>query len=209
MTDQDPLVLDRAELLREFDSDDRLREYIALLLEENRRHNLVSRETDEAGLLDLALESLMPLKYITVDSTASYLDVGSGGGLPAVPLLLHAPFYSSLKLPPVLVERREKKSGALRRICIGLGLRVHIVNEPMEQANFRHRFDLVTMRLVKPTKELLTKLHSVISDSGKIVYFGNLNESVAPTGMRIELQAYRLTQQNTERHLTILENLQK
>ena len=65
MTPQaETLVLDIPEILNRFDPSNRRQAYFDLLLKENRRVNLVSRETSHDHLVRLTAESLLPLSLI-------------------------------------------------------------------------------------------------------------------------------------------------
>lgn len=98
--------------------------YEALLRRWGKRYNLVSRRD---------LERLWP-RHIE-DSLAlapwcfgSVVDVGSGAGLPGVPLAVAHP-----QLAVTLLERSERKCAFLRHVAIELGLR----NVAVEQADAR------------------------------------------------------------------------
>lgn len=166
------LDLDPISLRRRFDPSGRLDLYLRLLQEENRRLNLVSRETSADDLTKLALQSLVVLEIARPGTVGSYLDIGSGGGLPSIPLLLCDAFRNGLKHPPVLVERTGKKAAALRRITLALKLPADIVVESVEQARFEDTFDLITMRLVKLTPSMLKKVVSLLSTGGQFICFG-------------------------------------
>ncbi|HWR83031.1 MAG TPA: RsmG family class I SAM-dependent methyltransferase [Candidatus Deferrimicrobium sp.] len=165
-----PIVYDPAELLRRCDPENRLERYFHLLLEENQRVNLVSRETavaDSFGLKRLAAESLLPLEQLTDLKIDSYLDIGSGGGFPAIPILLTRQVNYAC-----FIERTKKKAAALKRILVGLNLPATVIDSTFEEYATDTMFDLITARQVKLTPALLKRILSMLRRTGCLVYFG-------------------------------------
>ncbi|MEA2031243.1 MAG: RsmG family class I SAM-dependent methyltransferase [candidate division Zixibacteria bacterium] len=150
------------------DSDNHLQHYFAKLTEENRRINLVSRETIADRLPQLAAESLAPLEILHRPHFNRYLDIGSGGGFPAIPILLTRNIEHV-----TLVERTQKKASALRRILISMNLRADIIPVTFEQfiPSDSGGYDIITMRLVKLTKSLLRRILPLLSTGGVFVYY--------------------------------------
>lgn len=168
MTPQpEQIELNIPEILRRFDPDGRRTTYFDLLLSENRRVNLVSRETSTDDLTRLTAESLLPLSLLPAPSH-SYLDIGSGGGLPAVPVLLSGRVQGTA----CLIERTQKKASALQRILLALDLRATVLADTFEQARIQTAFDLVTMRLVKLNRTLLNRVIDLLEPHGHFVYWG-------------------------------------
>ena len=136
----------------------RLAEYLDLLLRASEEMNLVSRREAETGalvsrhLLD-ALEAL-PLLPPASGRTLRILDVGSGGGFPAIPLLLVRP-----DLEGVLVEATGKKARFLDGAIRALGLTARVVNarfpDPaLELMRNAPPCDLLTSRAVAGAGEI-------------------------------------------------------
>jgi len=97
------------------DSIDRLADYYELILEHNPLLHLVAPCSPLEFATRHILESLTMLKFLSKNAT--FIDVGSGGGLPALPCLLIRP-----DLNAILVESKEKKAAFLE-VAIGkLGL---------------------------------------------------------------------------------------
>ncbi|MFP4502130.1 MAG: 16S rRNA (guanine(527)-N(7))-methyltransferase RsmG [Candidatus Hydrogenedentota bacterium] len=96
----------------------RLAAYCALVREWNGFASLVSRR--DAALLesDHIPDALSLAGYVRRYAGAGpWLDVGSGGGFPAVPVKIVVP-----EAPLVLIERNAKKVGFLRKVIGALGL---------------------------------------------------------------------------------------
>ena len=160
------LPFDMDSILNRFDTGGKLGEYFRILLEENRKVNLVSRETQPEDLRRLAAESLFPLTVID-RRIGSYLDIGAGGGFPAIPILLSGQVQGEV----VLIERTHKKADALGRILGGLDLKAEILPKAFEEIQPPRRFDLITLRYVKLSLPLLKKILSSLAPGGKLVHY--------------------------------------
>jgi 16S rRNA (guanine527-N7)-methyltransferase len=96
---------------------ERLAELAALLREWNEKLNLVSR-ADVANLERHHLAAcLAPLRFLKLEAGATVLDVGTGGGLPGLPLAI---CYPQAKF--VLVDSIGKKIRAVEDMITRLGL---------------------------------------------------------------------------------------
>lgn len=121
---------------------DKFERYAALLLKWNRVYNLTAiRSADEVlthHLLDAA--AMVPLIAKYAPEARTVLDVGSGGGLPAVPIALLRP-----ELSVRAVDAVGKKTAFINQAAIELGLKNlradHIRVEKMKGA-----FDVITSR---------------------------------------------------------------
>ena len=131
----------------------RLGLYGALLLDANTRANLTGAD-DAAGILPHLLDSLTLLPLLPPGRTL--VDVGSGGGLPGIPLAI------ATGVRVTLIEPTGKKAAFLRAALKALGLAGEAVAERAEFAardpRFRESFDLATARAVSraPTVAELT-----------------------------------------------------
>jgi 16S rRNA G527 N7-methylase RsmG len=166
MTANDPITLDVPAIIGQFLQPDRLDKYFSLLMTENARVNLVSRETSRADFDRMIAESLLPLNLIT-SQIASYLDIGSGGGLPSIPLLLS----ERISGKAILCERTQKKASGLAEIIAGLGLKAEILPSQFLDLKLKDRFDLITLRYVKLEPRLLERIMSVLGPNGTFLYY--------------------------------------
>jgi len=160
------IAFDIDSLLQRFAPKTALESYFEYLMRENERINLVSRETSQEDLNRLAAESLLPLSIVERNFT-QYLDIGSGGGFPAIPLLLSG----RIKGDTWLVERTQKKAAALRRILDRLNLNAGVLAKTSEELTFTTGFDLITLRYVKLTSFLLKKILTWLEPAGRFLYY--------------------------------------
>ena len=166
---QPSIIYNPSELLRRLDPANKLEIYFQLLLQENEKINLVSRETaggGEATLITLSAQSLLPLEKINIGDIDNYLDIGSGGGFPAIPILLTRKVKRAS-----LVERTGKKAAALRRILLALDVKATIIDQSFEETSLEPAFDLITLRLVKLTPQLFNRIFFLLRPSGYFVYY--------------------------------------
>lgn len=115
--------------------------YGELVLSENRRINLTGAKSPEAFVEQL-LDSLTLAPYVS----GSLVDVGSGAGLPGIPLAI------AKDIDVTMVEATAKKARFLERAVAALGIRGTIVAERAEIAahrdELRERFAAGTGRAV-------------------------------------------------------------
>jgi len=161
---------------------ERLEQYVGLLTRWNRRLNLTALSleplTDHAAdrlIVEplLAWAALWPNdQFGRVASSDKLLavDLGSGGGSPAIPLKIACPW-----LVFVLVESRGRKCAFLREAVRTLGL-PHVTVEhcrfeelPSKQPHLAGRADLVTIRAVTPDWTLADWL---LKDRARLTWFG-------------------------------------
>lgn len=99
---------------------DRLARYAALLVRWNAVHNLTAIDAPESVLSHHLLDSLTilsPIARIFGEKRISILDIGSGGGLPGIPLAVVRP-----DCRVALVDKVEKKVAFLVQARLELGL---------------------------------------------------------------------------------------
>lgn len=122
--------------------------YLARLLAMNARMNLTAIEEPEAAWDRHAFDALTLLPPLAaVPAGARLADIGSGGGVPGLPLAIARP-----DLDVTLVEATQKKAVFLARVAEALGLanvRVEAERaETLARGALRNRFDVVTARAV-------------------------------------------------------------
>ena len=149
---------------------DRLASYLALLLETNERMNLTAvRDVDEAWLR-LIVDSLTPLPGLDdLDEGGTLIDVGSGGGMPGIPLAIARP-----DLRVTLLEATGKKARFLESACRELALEnVDVVPQRAEtagqDANHRERYDAAVCRAVGPMNGLLELCLPMVRTGGRLL----------------------------------------
>jgi 16S rRNA (guanine527-N7)-methyltransferase len=136
----------RANLTLTEDQHALLNKFLDLLIEANQTMNL-TRITDREQAENLHIgDALSLLQYIPAGEIA-VADIGSGGGVPGIPLAIARPDARVL-----LVESTKKKAAYLRQTVEALGLtNVRVSDERVEDVGHSGRrgsFDVVTARAV-------------------------------------------------------------
>jgi 16S rRNA (guanine527-N7)-methyltransferase len=146
-------------------------EYLSLLARWNQRMNLTALPLNRpfpAGSIDkLLIEPLVAAALFRHDDRV-WIDLGSGGGSPAIPLrLAHA--AGSLEM----VESRSRKCAFLREAARTLELRdTHIRESRYETLARQHDVDLITVRAVRVDDALLNLLTRLLRPRGRVMAFG-------------------------------------
>ena len=125
-----------------------LERYAALLRDEAQRQNLISRSTLGSLWERHILDSAQLVRFEPREG-GSWIDIGSGAGLPGIVV---ATLVSG---PVTLVEPRRLRAEFLGRAAaeLGLGGRVSVVAGKADQV--QGRFDVITARAVAPLDRLL------------------------------------------------------
>ncbi len=125
------------------------------LLDWNRKVNLISRRDEENFWSNHLLHCLALLFKVELAAGSHVLDLGTGGGLPGLPLKIARP-----DLTFTLLDSTQKKINVVRDIIRTLGLagvsavwgRAENVGRSKEH---NHRYDVVLARAVASLKELV------------------------------------------------------
>lgn len=157
--------------------------YLRLLAAWNGRINLTALRLDPP-VPDLTIDRLI-LEPIAaagwVPSQATWIDLGSGGGSPALPLKLARPASRV-----TLVEARERKCAFLREAIRVLRIQeAQVLQTRFEALDLpEDTSDAVTVRAVRVDKALLDLVCRLLRPGGALVVFGAL-----PTDTRFETPA--------------------
>jgi len=185
------------------DAEAKLLAYLALLAKWNRVYNLTAvREADRMVSHHL-LDSLAAVPYFQGETV---LDVGSGGGLPGVPLAIARP-----ELQVTLIDSIAKKTAFLLQAKAELGLtNLSVVTGRVEDFRPETGFDVVTSRAFSDLKEFVTLTRHLLGPGGHWLAMKGLypHEEIAllPAGVRVSAD-YALVIPGLEasRHLIVLE----
>jgi 16S rRNA (guanine527-N7)-methyltransferase len=145
----------------------RLSRYLDLLLVANQQMNLTRIASREAAELGHVADSLTLLPYLPREAHR-IADVGSGGGVPGIPLAIARP-----DVQVTLIESTKKKATFLQSAVKDLGLRNVKVNaERAEDVGLgfaRETFDVVTARAVGEMVFLVEWCLPLVKKGGKLL----------------------------------------
>ena len=128
----------------------RLEAYVALIREESARQNLVSAATLDSIWDRHILDSAQLVRYAPHDA-ASWIDLGSGAGLPGIVIAC------IVNGPVTLVEPRRLRADFLHRVCDALRLGAQVVSAKADKVT--GHYQVITARAVAPLARLLEISH--------------------------------------------------
>lgn len=139
-----------------------LEAYVDLLLQFNASMNLIGPMDRELIVAELILDSLVPAFVWPAGKTA--VDVGSGAGLPGIPLAVAFP-----EVQFCLVEPRKKRAQFLKIAAHRLGLKnIEVFEKRIEDLPPRS-FDIATSKAVFQPVEFLDVMGHWVGSGGALI----------------------------------------
>jgi 16S rRNA (guanine527-N7)-methyltransferase len=172
-----------------------LAQYIALLDKWNRTHNLTAIRDPEQMVTHHLLDSLAVLGHLPKQACLRVLDIGSGGGLPGIPLAIARRDWRV-----VLLDSNHKKAAFLRQAVIELQL-----------ANVAELlFDVVISRAFSDLATFAAVARRLVAPGGRLVAMKGLFpheelRELPPDIVVAEVPAIRVPGLDVQRHLVIME----
>jgi 16S rRNA (guanine527-N7)-methyltransferase len=150
------------------DLSEQLAAYYELLARWNLKINLTATTDIDEAIDRLLLEPVAAAKYLP--SSGGLMDVGSGGGSPAIPLHLAAP-----KLPLTMVEVKARKAAFLREAVRALGIAALVetarYEELLARPELHEAFAAVSVRAVRIEARVLKTLQAFLAPGGALLLF--------------------------------------
>lgn len=138
--------------------------FVELLKKWNKVYNLTALKSDNDILRLHLLDSLTVKPY--VESARRVLDVGSGAGLPGVPLAIVLPHVQF-----VLLDSNGKKTRFMQQAIISLGLsNCEVVHQRIEQYQPTEKFDTIVTRAFAEIGETLARLQHFSTDNLRLLF---------------------------------------
>lgn len=149
---------------------DKLSAYYELLARWNKKINLTALEDPDAAIDRLLLEPVAAARHLPA-TAKRLMDLGSGGGSPAIPLKLAA---NGLGL--TMVEVKARKSAFLREAIRHLALSDTTVEnsrfeELLSRPELHERFDVLTLRAIRLEPRLMNTIQAFVRPGGQILLF--------------------------------------
>jgi 16S rRNA (guanine527-N7)-methyltransferase len=181
----------------------KLLDYLALIAKWNRVHNLTAVRESTRMVSDLLLDCLAVVPHLDAQTV---LDVGSGAGLPGIPLALMWP-----QARVTLLDSNHKKAAFLRQAMIELELKnTEVVCERVETWQPRFEFELVISRAVSDLPEFLKLAGRLCAADGTVAAMKGLypHEELAhlPRGYNLRgVVPLKVPGLRAQRHLVLLD----
>jgi 16S rRNA (guanine527-N7)-methyltransferase len=159
---------------------DGLSAYYELLVRWNRKINLTSIDNLDEAIDRLLLEPLVAARHFPA-GLRRLMDIGSGGGSPAIPFKLALP-----ELQLTMVEAKARKSAFLREAVRQLALTKCQVEtaryeELLARPELHEAFDALSLRAVRTEARVFTTLQAFLAVGGAIVLFRGPEGPSIPT----------------------------
>ena len=184
-------------------AEERLLAYLALLDKWNRVYNLTAVRETERMVSHHLLDSLAAVPYFTGQTV---LDVGSGGGLPGIPLAIARP-----ELQVTLIDSIAKKTAFLLQAKAELGLvNLHVVTSRVEEYRPESGFDVITSRAFSDLREFVALTRPLLNPGGRWLAMKGLmpHEEIASLPLLVKVSAnhaLHVPGLDASRHLIVLE----
>ncbi len=176
-----------------------LLEFRALLAKWNGTYNLTAIRDPETMVSGHLLDSLSVSPHLRGQRV---LDVGTGPGLPGIPLsMLHPDKFF------VLIDSNGKKTRFVRQAVLELGLaNVEVIQERVERFKNGLLFDTIVTRAFAAISGILSSSSHLLKHSGRLLaMIGRLpaSDTVYP-GFTPEVMPIRVPGVKAERHIVML-----
>ena len=180
-----------------------LRRYLDLLARWNRTYNLTAiRDPGEMVTLHL-LDSLS--MHAHVDGVSRLADLGTGAGLPGIPLAIARP-----GLEVTLVESNGKKARFLREAVRSLGLaNARVAESRAEAVDLPGAFDAITARAMATLADIIAVGGHLLAPGGRLLAMKGVrpDAEVAALPVGWEVRAFHplaVPGLGAERHLVVV-----
>ena len=153
--------------------------YFNLLIEYNQKFNITAITDKKEVYVKHFIDSILVVDKFITKENLSMIDVGSGGGFPAIPVKI---MRDDLSL--TLLEATGKKCEFLKTVVKELGLKnVTVINDRAEtlakNENYREKFDICSARAVARLNTLCEYCMPFVKVDGNfIAYKGDAEEEV-------------------------------
>jgi 16S rRNA (guanine527-N7)-methyltransferase len=182
---------------------ERLERYLALLEKWNRVYNLTAIREPERMVTHHLLDSLAILPHVRGNRV---LDVGSGAGLPGIPLAI-----ARAELAVTLLDSNHKKAAFLQQAVADLRLaNAAVVTARVESWPTEARFDTIVSRAFADLAEFVAASARLLAPGGAIAAMKGVHPhgelAGLPAGFRVrEVVKLVVPLLDAERHLVLVE----
>jgi 16S rRNA (guanine527-N7)-methyltransferase len=177
--------------------------YVNLLDKWNRVYNLTAVRDVREMITQHVLDSLAVLPHL---AGATVVDVGSGGGLPGLPIAIAGPH-----IQVALLDSNQKKAAFLRQAVIELALKnVTVVCERSESWRPAQRFDVVISRAFADLAQFVAAAGHLCAHDGVMIAMKGTypDEELATLSSSyrvLGVKRLRVPGLNADRHIALLQ----
>lgn len=155
---------------------DKFEKYYNLLVLYNEKFNITAITEKKEVYIKHFIDSLLSLSFFDVDN---FIDIGSGGGFPAIPILI-----MKENIKGTMLEATGKKCEFLKTVIKELDLKnAFVINGRAEELSikpeYREKFDLCSSRAVARLNTLCEYCIPFVKVKGKFIALkGDVNEEL-------------------------------
>ncbi len=170
-----------------------VKRFVELLLEENKKQNLVSRRAGPEDIARHIQDSIQVLDWVPLQGL-DVIDIGSGAGFPGLILAMASP-----KSRLTLVESDLKKSDFLQFVSRELGMdNVRVIRERVENMGqdkkHRARYDVCTSRAVAAMRVVLEYAIPLVKIEGRVLLWkgSSYQQEISEAKLALEILGGRI-----------------
>lgn len=151
----------------------RLRDF---MVEYNQNVNLTSITEFNEVVIKHFVDSALPFYMVDIPEGSSFIDVGTGAGFPALPLLIVRP-----DLKGTLCDSLNKRCVYLEKACQEVGIKAEIIHARSEELGRKRRecFDFSTARAVAGMPVLAEYCVPFVKVGGRFIALKSVNEDIS------------------------------
>ena len=149
----------------------------------NDKVNLISRKDFENFYLHHIIHSLSITKFELIKDENNIIDIGTGGGLPGIPLAI---YYNKKNF--LLVDSIRKKISAVDKIINKINVKnISTLNNRAE--NLDIKADIIICRSVSSIDNLIQWTKGLLNDEGRLILLkgGNVNKELKNISSRFTI----------------------
>lgn len=145
------------------------------MVEYNQNVNLTSITEFTEVVVKHFVDSVLPFFMVDIPQGSSFIDVGTGAGFPALPLLIVRP-----DLKGTLCDSLNKRCVYLEKVCAEVGISAKIIHARSEELGRKKRecFDFATARAVAAMPVLAEYCIPFVRVGGRFIALKSVNEDI-------------------------------
>ena len=185
---------------------EQLIKYLELLIKWNKTYNLTAIRDPEEMLIKHLIDSLSIAPHILNIKNQHILDVGTGPGLPGIPMSI---LYPEIKF--LLLDCNGKKTRFLTQCKIMLGLEnVQVFNGRVEEAKVETKFGQILSRAFTSLGNMVDLCSHLLADDGQFLAMKGLASETEADDINPDFKVNKSIQLcvpgcDEQRHLIIIE----
>ncbi len=146
------------------------------MVEYNESVNLTSITEFSEVVVKHFVDSVLPFTMVDIPRESSFIDVGTGAGFPALPLLIFRP-----DLRGTLCDSLNKRCVYLEKACSLVGIKAEIIHARSEELGRKNRecFDFATARAVAAMPVLSEYCIPFVKVGGRFIALKSVNEDIS------------------------------